>query len=154
MAGRVTFSTEAWTPAGPATVHELLRDGATWPSWSPIGSFRLEREGAEGGESVGAIRVFTTSGIRSREELVEPGPDSALSYVSLSGLPMRDHRADVLVTPERGGSALIWREAFRPLIPGTGWLLQRSLRRFVQRCTDGLARAAADREKDPTTRTG
>jgi hypothetical protein len=28
-------------------------------------------------------------------------------------------------------------------LPGTGWLLERFLRRFLQRCADGLARHAA-----------
>lgn len=140
---RITFTTRAWTPAGQATVYGLLREGATWPEWSPIGSFRLEREGAEGGESVGAIRVFTTGNVQSREELVELRPGSGLSYVAISGLPIRNHRADIVVTPERGGSALAWRETFDPRFPGSGWLLRRVLQRFVQRCTDGLAQAAA-----------
>ncbi|HEX4214819.1 MAG TPA: SRPBCC family protein [Candidatus Dormibacteraeota bacterium] len=143
---RITFATEAWTPASPSTVYDLLKDGATWPQWSPIGSFRLEREGGEGGESAGAIRVFSTGTVRSREELIELRPGRGLSYVALSGLPVRDHRADVVVTPERGGSALAWHEAFRPVIPGTGWLLRPLLRRFVQRCADGPAQGAADRE--------
>lgn len=136
----------AWTPASPSTVYGLLRNGASWPSWSPIGSFRLEREGGEGGESVGAIRVFSTGGVRSREELIELRPDRGLSYVALSGLPIRDHRADVVVTPHQDGSALAWHETFRPAIPGTGWLLRRLLKSFLQRCIDGLARAAAERE--------
>ena len=48
------ISVRAWTPASPAEVYRLLRDGATWPVWSPLDSFELEREGAEGGESLGA----------------------------------------------------------------------------------------------------
>src|SRR5262249_44655094 len=52
MGKRVTFSVSAWSSAPPGVVYDLLRDGATWPVWSPLGSFRLEREGRDGGESL------------------------------------------------------------------------------------------------------
>ena len=45
-----------------------------------------------------------------------------------------------------GGTAIGWREDFRARVPGTGWLIGRSLRRFVQRCADGLAARAASRD--------
>jgi hypothetical protein len=139
MSRRVTFSVSAWSAAAPAVVYDLLCSGATWPQWSPIGSFRLEREGRDGGESLGAIRVFTTSGVRSREELVGFEPGRSFSYSALSGLPIRDHRADVTLAESDGGTAICWREDFRAKVPGTGWLYERFLRWFVQRCADGLA---------------
>jgi hypothetical protein len=143
MGKRVTFTVSAWSAAPSAVVYDLLRSGATWPQWSPIGSFRLEREGRDGGESLGAIRVFTTAGVRSREELVGLEPGRSFSYSALSGLPIRDHRADVALTESDGGTAIRWREDFRVKIPGTGWQYERFLRWFVQRCADGLARRAA-----------
>lgn len=57
---------------------------------------------------------------------------------ALSGLPIRSHRADVERARRRDR-----REDFRVKLPGTGWLLERLLRRFVKRCADGLARHAA-----------
>jgi hypothetical protein len=143
MSRRVTFTVSAWSAASPGAVYHLLCSGATWPQWSPLGSFRLEREGRDGGESLGAIRVFTTAGVRSREELVGFEPGRSFSYAALSGLPIRDHRADVTLAERDGGTAVAWREDFRAKIPGTGWLYGRFLRRFVQRCADGLASHAA-----------
>jgi hypothetical protein len=142
MGKRVTFSVSAWSAAPPGPVYDPLRVGATWPQWSPIGSFRLEREGRDGGESLGAIRVFTTCTLRSREELVGLEPGRSLSYTSLSGLPIRDHRADVELSERDGGTVITWREDFRVRRPGAGWLLERFLRAFVRRCADGLARHA------------
>jgi len=143
MAKRITFSSTAWTPAPPSAVYRLVADGATWPSWTPIGSFELEREGTAGGESLGAVRVFKTGTVRSREELVELTPDRTLSYVSRSGLPLRAHRAEISLTPARGGTTIDWSEDFEPKLPGTGGLLRFFLRRFVQRCAEGLAVASA-----------
>jgi len=142
MPQRMIFSVQARTPAPPEAVYRLLADGASWPDWSPIGSFRLEREGPGGGESAGAIRVFTTSGLRNREELLELRPPDRLSYTSLSGMPIRGHRADVELTARDGGTAISWREEFVPWLPGSGPVLRWLLRRFVQRCADGLAAAA------------
>jgi hypothetical protein len=82
-----------------------------------------------------------SSGLHSREELVEFRPGRALSYSALSGPPIRSHRADVELSGRDGGTAISWREDFRVKLPGTGWLLER----FVQRCADGLARHAASR---------
>jgi Polyketide cyclase / dehydrase and lipid transport len=139
MSRRAKFSVSAWSAAPPAVVYDLLCSGATWPQWSPLGSFRLEREGRDGGESLGAIRVFTTAGVHSREELVGFEPGRSFSYSALSGLPIRDHRADVTLAESGGGTAICWREDFRAKVPGTGWLYERFLRWFVQRCADGLA---------------
>src|SRR4051812_45787911 len=139
----------AWSSAAPEAVYRLMRDGSTWPVWSPIGSFRLEREGNRGGESVGAIRVFTTGRAKSVEEIVELQPDRRLSYILLSGLPIREYRADVDLEPRDGGTAIQWRSTFRPKIPGTGWLIRRALGKFIKRCVDGLAAHAAANTKTP-----
>ena len=143
MPKRISFSVPAWSPAQPAAVYGLVADGATWPAWTPIGAFTLEREGRSGGESVGAIRVFRTGTVRSREELVEVRANEALSYVALSGLPIRAHRAEITLTPHDGGTTIDWREGFEPTLPGTGRLLGWFLHRFVRRCADGLAASAA-----------
>jgi hypothetical protein len=141
MGKRVTFSVSAWSAAEPKVVFDLLTSGATWPVWSPIGSFHLEKEGDEGGESCGAIRVFRTGSVRSRERIVAVEPNRQLSYVQLSGLPIRSHRADVVLEPDeyKKGTRIVWREDFEASLPGTGWLFRWFLGRFVQRCADGLA---------------
>ena len=88
-----TISKRAWTTASPSEVDALLRDGATWPVWSPLESFTLEQEGPEGGESLGAIRVFTTGRATSREEIVVLEPERSFGYALLSGLPLKGYRA-------------------------------------------------------------
>ena len=133
----------AWTAASPAQVYRLLTEGATWPVWSPIGSFELEAEGPDGGESLGAIRAFHTGRTTSREEIVELRPDRRFSYALLSGLPMRGYRADVDLEPKDGGTSIRWHSSFDAKWPGTGGLLRRGLGRFIQRCVDGLAAHAA-----------
>ncbi|MGY0232260.1 SRPBCC family protein [Longispora urticae] len=133
------------TTADPATVHALLRDGRTWPEWSPIGSFTLERPAADEPEGVGAVRVFRTGRATSRERVAELVPDRRLGYELLSGLPLRGYRANVDLTPTPTGTEIRWHSTFRPKVPGTGWLYRLALRVFIRRCAEGLAAHAARR---------
>ncbi|RIQ15689.1 SRPBCC family protein [Jiangella rhizosphaerae] len=142
----------ATTTAPAAAVYALLRDGASWPGWSPLGSFELESPGEDGGESVGAVRVFRTGRTTSRERIVELVPDRRLSYVLVSGLAIKDYRADVDLTEGPDGTTIRWRSSFRPKVPGMGGLYRRTLTTFIQRCADGLARATSEAHPRPNAR--
>lgn len=143
MGANVEFAVTSRTRATREAVYELVRAGATWPAWSPIGSFTLARPAPDGGEGVGAVRVFRTGLVRSREEVVQIVPGRSLSYRAVAGLPLRDHRADVELEDDGdGGTLIVWRERFRAAWPGTAAPLRWFLRSFVQRCADGLARHA------------
>ena len=122
---------------------KLLIDGNTWPRWSPIEAFELERPGDPPPEGVGAIRVFRRGRTTGRDEIVEVVPARRLSYRSLSGLPVRDYRAHVDLEPDGDGTAIRWEASFAPKLPGTGRLLERGLRRFICECAAGLAAHAA-----------
>ena len=133
----------ATTSAPAHAVHALLRDGATWPTWSPLGSFELERP-AEHPDGVGEIRIFRTGRIRNREQVVESVPGRRLSYVLLEGMAIRDYRADIdLTDTENGGTVIRWHSTFRAKVPGMGGIYRRSLTSFLQQCVDGLADHAA-----------
>ncbi|WP_121162530.1 SRPBCC family protein [Micromonospora pisi] len=133
------------------TVYELLRAGETWPTWSGLGSFTLEQpspmpdrdgvaaSGVGADQAVGAIRLFRTGPLRSREQIVELVPGRRLSYVLLSGLPLRDYRADVDLTPTSGGTEIRWRSTFAAKVPGTGWFYRWFLGRFLDQTVRGLA---------------
>ena len=147
--GRQQISERAHSSAPPAAVYTLLRDGATWPTWSPIGSFELQREGRDGGESVDAIRVFRTGRTTSVERIVELVPERRFAYELLSGLPIRGYRADVDLTPAADdGTDVHWHSSFTAKVPGTGWLIRRALGRFIRQCVEGLAAHAAATTRD------
>jgi Polyketide cyclase / dehydrase and lipid transport len=139
----------AHTPAAPAVVFGLLAEGASWPRWSPIESFQLERPGDPPPEGPGAIRVFRRGRTTGRDQLVEVVPGRRLGDVSLSGLPVRDDRATVDLQPTRDGTAIRWQAWFLPRIPGTGPLLERGLGRFLDQCARGLAAHTAGAPSPP-----
>lgn len=136
----------ATTTGTPDAVYELLADGSTWPEWSPIGSFELLSPGspADGAaEGLGAVRLFKTGPVKSRERVVERRPGEAFSYVLERGMPLRDYKAVVTMAPTAEGTLIRWHSTFEAKVPGTGWIYRRQLGAFIGRCAQGLATAAA-----------
>jgi hypothetical protein len=139
----------ATTTGDPAAVYERLADGATWPQWSPIGSFELVEPGDGTPEGLGALRVFTTGRHKSTERVVERRPGQAFSYVLEAGLALRDYKAVITLTPtSSGGTTITWHSTFTAKVPGTGGLYRRQLGTFIGECVEGLA-AAAERARTP-----
>src|SRR3954451_6196908 len=97
--GRQRIEHRATTSAPPATVYALLRDGASWPTWGPLDSFELERQGRDAPEGLGAVRQFRSGRVVGHDEIVELVPDPRFSYRHTSTLPIRDYRADVDLEP-------------------------------------------------------
>jgi hypothetical protein len=134
----------ATTSGDPDAVFALLADGATWPAWSPIGSFELIAPGDGDPEGLGAVRLFTTGRHRSRERVVQRDPGRCFAYVLEAGLALRGYKAVVTLDPAPGGGTTItWRSTFHPKVPGTGGVYRRQLGEFIGETVDGLARAAA-----------
>lgn len=140
---RRNIDVTAHSRAAPSAVFGLLVDGSTWPRWSPIESFELEREGDPPPEGPGAIRRFRRGRTTGRDEIVEVVQNRRFAYTSLSGLPIRDYRATIDLEPASDGTTIRWRASFFPKIPGTGWVWQRGLTRFLRDCAQGLAEHAA-----------
>jgi|HubBroStandDraft_6_1064221.scaffolds.fasta_scaffold396357_2 hypothetical protein len=133
----------ATSKAPPPTVFALLKDGASWPDWTIFDGFEMVRPGEGGPSGVGEIHVFSTALTRAREEIVELVPDRRLSYILLSGFPLRDYRADVdLSAREDGGTSIAWRAAFNPKYPGTGWLYRLFITAVLKKISSDLAAGA------------
>jgi hypothetical protein len=91
------------------------------------------------------MRVLTTPLAKVREETVDLVPNRRLSYVLLSGLPLRNYRADVDLEPLGDGAIMIvWRATFEKKYPGTGWFWQWLLGRVIKRVAEDLASGAND----------
>jgi len=123
--------------AGPDTVWRLLDDSSTWPDWTPIESYKqIEPPGLDG---LGEVRSFRTGNLRVRERIVERIPGERFAYVLISGLAVRDYRAEVDLEPSGQGTIMRWHTTFRPKFPGTGWVYRRALGTATRNFVDGLA---------------
>jgi polyketide cyclase/dehydrase/lipid transport protein len=124
--------------AAPERVWTLLADVSTWPRWAPFDDAEVES-----GEGVGEIRRFRAGRVTTRERVTELDPPRRYAYEFVSGLPIRDYRAEVtLSAAAAGGTAIRWQSSFRAKLPGTGSLVRRTLTQFVAETAEGLAREA------------
>jgi uncharacterized protein YndB with AHSA1/START domain len=136
-------------PVEPAAVWKLLEDHAGYVRWAGFHEVVLRHPGDPPPNGLGAIRVLRRSGIAVEEEVTGYEPPRRLEYALTAGLPVRDYRAEVRLEPSPCGTDLVWRVRFRPLVPGTGGLLRRVLRRSLEAMVDGLVRQAGAAPGDP-----
>jgi hypothetical protein len=142
-AGMRTITATAHADATRETVFALLEDATSWKDWTRFPVARYEREGDPPPHGVGAIRNFGFRAGGSREEVVAHEPPYHLAYTLLSGVPVRDYRADVHLTPDDPGTRITWTATFTPKYPGTGWILTPFLRLILRDFARRLARHAA-----------
>jgi len=128
---------QAVSSAPPERVWALLADVRTWPQWAD-----LDEAEVESGSGVGEVRSFRRKRVNTRERITDFEPPRLLGYDFLSGLPIRDYHAQVTLTPQDRGTHIRWHSTFDPKVPGAGWLVRRSLQRFVADTAERLARAA------------
>ncbi|ANN16302.1 hypothetical protein SD37_12015 [Amycolatopsis orientalis] len=141
MAKIQRISAKGHTSASPDAVYALLLDREHWPDWSPLGKFRLLEKGDQNG--LGAVGVFSTNGVNACEEVIALEPGKRFGYTLRKGMPLRDYRAYVDLTPARGGTDIHWHASFTAKIPGTGGLYRRFLGSFFGRMVDSLVARAS-----------
>jgi uncharacterized protein YndB with AHSA1/START domain len=123
-------------------VWSLLADTGSWARWAPFADATLESEGSPEREGVGAVRRFRRDRRTTRERVVVFEPPGRLEYELLSGIPIRDYRAVVLLEPVDGGTRIRWSSTFRGRFPVPAGLVRPKLEQFVRQTAEALARAA------------
>ena len=139
------FSVTRVASAPREKVWALVSTASSWKDWAGVMRSSLEREGDPPPDGVGAIRVLGPRFVGSREEVVEWEPPAHIGYVILSGVPVKNYRADIWLeekTAPEGSSVttvIAWSGSFDPKVPGTGPLMRTVLRAIISR----FARRAA-----------
>lgn len=147
---RVQVDARGQSAASPATVYAVAKDSSGYPRWSRIGEFVNVRSGRDEPFGVGSVRIFRTWPLTIVEEVVDLVPDRRISYIVHRGLPFRDYKADIDLTPiAGGGTAIHWRSSFYPTIPGTGFLCRTFMHRVLTEMLPALA-AEAERIEQPS----
>ena len=106
-----------------------------------IESFKLEQAGDPPPEGIGAIRVYRQRTYHRPRPGSPTGPRPPFRvHLALgpAGAPTTSARSTSTVGPA-GGTTIHWRSSFYPSRRGTGWIVERAIRRFLGGCTNGLA---------------
>lgn len=111
-----------------------------WSRWAGFGKINVAREGSTERFGVGSVRAFArVPGLR--EEVVRFEPPHLQAYqVTAGAVPFTDHLGEVMFEEEGARTRVRWRVQFRPMVPGTGWVLSQGLRVLFRRVLARLAR--------------
>jgi uncharacterized protein YndB with AHSA1/START domain len=134
-----SFTLERHIEASPQTVFEVLTDHRGYAKLTPLRRADLEREGDPAPNGVGAIRVLGAVGPPLREEVVAYEEPRRFSYTILSGLPVRDHLGTVELSPQDGGTRLVYVVKAIPTVPVGGSAILAVIRQAVGRLLRGVA---------------
>ncbi|MEW2355812.1 SRPBCC family protein [Spirillospora sp. NPDC029432] len=134
--GPYSVGASATSRAGAEVVFKHLAVAEAWSEWGTFPSrARRERPGDDAPNGVGAIRAIPPA----REQVVEYDPPHHYAYVALSGLPLKEYRADVTLEPRGFETVIRWEGEFEPRYRGTGAFL----RLFLNRMLTSFARRVA-----------
>jgi len=98
----------------------------------------VEQPGAPDGS--GLIRSVKVGAVHAHEEILEVGPGHVVRYTATKGVPAKDYLGSVALDHSpNGGTRVTWTVEFRPIVPGTGWLLSLLTQRTLNRVLDAVA---------------
>jgi hypothetical protein len=98
----------------------------------------VEHQGAPDGS--GLTRVVKVGRVTAHEEIVGVGPGRVVRYRGTKGVPARNYEGRVSVEEAPGGGTTVsWDVQFRPIVPGTGWLISSLTKHTLNRVLDAVA---------------
>jgi len=134
---------EATTRATPQALWALLADATTYAQWGPWNTSGYEDPNARG---VGALRFMRYGRRTTVERILELVEGRRLAYNVERGIPVRNYRAVVVLTPADGGTHVDWSAEWDSTLLGRA--VQRKLRTLYP---DVMTRLVAAAEAAVTT---
>jgi uncharacterized protein YndB with AHSA1/START domain len=137
---------EATAKAPPEAVWALVSDATKYPSWGPWSDGHYENTGEESARGVGAVQVLRSTQrylgrhTTSVEKILVFDEDRHLAYTVIGGIPVRNYRADVTLTPDADGTRIRWAATWDNTVLGR--MAWRGLRTFYPEMMAGLVAAA------------
>ena len=103
--GMLTVRAEATTRATPETLWALLADATSYAEWGPWNASGWEDPNVKG---KGALRSMRYGRKTTVERILELDENRRLVYNVERGIPVRNYRAEVTLTPTPTGTNILW----------------------------------------------
>jgi uncharacterized protein YndB with AHSA1/START domain len=133
--------------ATPEAAWELVTNARSYHRWGPWSAGGYESLGDRAPDSAGVIRWFRYGRTTTVEKVLESEPGRRLVYTVVKGIPVRNYRAEVTLTPEGDGIHIRWSASWDRTL--AGWIAYRRLRSIYPDVVRRLI-AAAERSVLPT----
>ena len=144
--GTLHVEAEQIAAAAPDHVWALISDATTYPVWGPWSEGAYRSPGDDSPHGPGAVYWLRSSRryglVRpvSVEKILEIEEGRRLAYTVVGGIPVRNYRAEIVLTPASGGTKICWAASFDQTLAGR--LVHRSLRKLYPQVVASLAVAA------------
>jgi uncharacterized protein YndB with AHSA1/START domain len=121
---KVEAAAEQTAHVPPEVVWSLLSDVMVYPRWGPWRKAGYQSEGGAAAHGKGSVYWLEGSkryGFRypvSVEEILDVEPGKRLAYTVLRGIPVRNYRAEVTLTPSPDGTLIRWGASWDRTIMG------------------------------------
>jgi uncharacterized protein YndB with AHSA1/START domain len=139
---KLTVEAKGSAAVAPETVWALVANSASyaeWGAWDASGDRDLAGKASGDAGTTRWMRYHNTTTV---EQILEVEPGRRLVYTVVSGIPVRNYRAEVTLTPTETGTDIRWTAEWdRTLL---GRIVHRSLRTFYPQMM-ALLVAAAER---------
>ena len=121
-------------------VWELVANADSYSQWGPWSASGYENLGAQAPDGAGVIRWMRYGRTTTVEKVLESQRGRRLVYTVVKGIPVRNYRADVTLTPEGEGTHIRWAASWDRTLPGR--IVHRKLRSIYPDVVSSLIAAA------------
>jgi len=128
--------------AAPEAVWALVADATSYPAWGRWEGAGYARGGDAASHGVGAVRWLRHGRRTITEEILELDDERRLAYTVVSGMPVRNYRGEVTLTPVADGTLIDWSATWDGTLAGR--IVRRKLRTFFPDVVARLAAASAE----------
>ena len=141
---RLSVSAEAVTSADAAAVWALISDVTRYPQWGPWSAAGYRGDATT--HQPGAVywlrsdKRFLGRYVTTVERVEEIDDGRRVGYTVVGGMPVRNYRAEILLTPTPEGTRIQWGASWDKTV--LGQFVLRGLRPFFPRAAAALAKAA------------
>jgi uncharacterized protein YndB with AHSA1/START domain len=104
--------------AAPEIVWELVANADRYSEWGPWSASGYENLGTRAPDSAGVIRWMRYGRTTTVEKVLESERPRRLVYTVVNGIPVRNYRAEVTLSPAGEGTHIRWTASWDRTLPG------------------------------------